>query len=75
MPRMPWMGYVRPKMRNRRCSACGREYAQWFGFIPMSHDTARKIAFAWVFAAVALGIIGSTAGIVWLIQFRHATGR
>ena len=72
MIRYPWMGRVVPKMRNRRCSACGREYARWLGCLSLSHDTARRLVFLSVVGSFALGVVGVVFLVVWVIRLQHA---
>ena len=55
---MPWMGRVRPRFKNRRCSNCGHEFAVWYG-VPMKHTAGKRIVFLcmmiWAFLAVLVG--------------------
>lgn len=41
----PWMNRIRPRMRNRRCSNCGHEFALWFHRFSFKHRTAHQIVF------------------------------
>ena len=42
-----WMRVTPGHMRNMRCSTCGAEFTQWFGFIPLRHAFARKLTILW----------------------------
>ena len=44
----PWMNRIRPRMRNRRCSNCGHEFALWFHRFTFRHRTAHNIVFAYL---------------------------
>jgi hypothetical protein len=39
------MNRIRPRMRNRRCSNCGHEFALWFHRFSFKHRTAHQIVF------------------------------
>ena len=41
----PWMSRIRPRMRNRRCSNCGHEFAYWCHRFCLRHGFAKKIVF------------------------------
>ncbi len=55
---MPWMGRVRPRFKNRRCSNCGHEFAVWYG-VSMKHAAGKRIVFlcmvVWAFLLVLVG--------------------
>jgi hypothetical protein len=61
-----------PKMRNRRCSDCGSEFARWLGFLPLTHAAAHRLVFAWIFLLSALGVVGLTLAVVWFVELRQA---
>lgn len=71
MPRPKWMGYL-PKMRNRRCSSCGREYARWLGMFSLSHSIGRGIAYLWTVLVAALIIVGAASLVMWLLRLSDA---
>ena len=45
----PWMNRIHPRMRNRRCSVCGHEFALWFHRLCFRHKTAQRIVFLYQF--------------------------
>ena len=51
-----------PKMKNRRCSNCGHEFALWLHGVPLRHSVAKKLAGLWIFMwcaalSVAVGLL------------------
>ncbi len=54
---MPWMGRVRPRFKNRRCSNCGHEYAVWFGALAVKHSTGRRIVFLYLCLVSVVAIL------------------
>lgn len=44
---LSWMRHIRPRMRNRRCSDCGHEFALWYHRFTYRHSTAHSIIFIW----------------------------
>ncbi len=71
MPSPRWMGRI-PRMRNRRCSDCGCEFARWLGFISLSQAAARRLVFFWLLLVSALGVVGVTLATAWLFELRQA---
>lgn len=51
------MGRIRPRMRNRRCSNCGHEFAVWIGHSAFKHKTARRIVFLSTVAATIPAVL------------------
>lgn len=73
MIRHPWMGGIRPKMRNRRCSGCGWEYAVWLGFLSMRHESARRVVFCCVVFWTAVAMLVITHVVSSYFRLRAAT--
>ena len=71
MPSPRWMGRI-PRMRNRRCSDCGSEFARWLGFLPLSHTAARRLVSFWLLLVSALCVVGATLAAAWLYELRQA---
>ena len=69
MPKYRWMKRV-PKMKNKRCSDCGREFALWLAFISMRHRTAKKVVGVWIFLWCAFGVTGLGLFIGHVCQWR-----
>ncbi len=69
----PWMWWL-PCLKNRRCSDCGREYARWFGWIALRHETARAMIHLWVGAWLLLGAVAIGLGVGRLVAWKYARG-
>lgn len=51
------MGHIRPRMRNRRCSNCGHEFAVWIGHTTFKHSTAHRIVFLYIVVVAIAAIL------------------
>jgi hypothetical protein len=70
MMRHPWMSRI-PHMKNRRCSTCGKEFAQWLGLVPLRHEVARGLAHLWLLFWLAAAAIGFGLGVAWLVEWQY----
>lgn len=69
MLRPKWMRRI-AFLRNRRCSSCGVEYAQWMRIIPIKHQVALFLSRLWLLVLVAAAMIGAGVGIGALLCWR-----
>jgi len=61
-----------PKMRNKRCSHCGREYALWLSCLAMSHRVARRLVRCWLLTWGVLLATGVGLLVGFIVRWHNA---